>query len=193
MKNICVFCGSSIGDKSIYSEKAKELGMLIANRQNRLIYGGGNVGLMGIIADEVMANGGEVTGVIPHFLFDWEVGHEGLTELIKVESMHERKLKMSELSDGFIAMPGGFGTLEELGEILTWIQLAIIQKPVGILNVNGFYNHLVAQLDHMVEEKFLKKENRAMVLVSDNPVELVTMMENVKFQKTTKWVSPDKT
>lgn len=193
MKNICVFCGSSSGDKSIYAQKAKDLGKLIAHREKRLIYGGGNVGLMGIIADEVMANGGEVTGVIPHFLFDWEVGHEGLTELIKVESMHERKLKMSELSDGFIAMPGGFGTLEELGEILTWIQLSIIQKPVGILNVNGFYNHLVAQLDHMVEEKFLKIENRAMVLVSDDPEELVTMMEQFKFQKTTKWVSPDKT
>jgi len=191
MKNICVFCGSSIGDKSIYSEKAKELGVLIAHQQKHLIYGGGNVGLMGIIADEVMTKGGEVTGVIPHFLFDWEVGHEGLTELIKVDSMHERKLKMSELADGFIAMPGGFGTLEELGEILTWVQLSIVQKPVGILNVNGFYNHLVAQLDHMVQEKFLKPENRAMLLVSDSPAELLKMMETVKITKSTKWISPE--
>lgn len=191
MKNICVFCGSSIGDNAVYSEKAKELGSLIALQQKRLIYGGGNVGLMGIIADEVLKHGGEVTGVIPHFLFEWEVGHEGLTELIKVDSMHERKLKMSKLADGFIAMPGGFGTLEELSEILTWIQLSIIQKPVGLLNVNGFYDHLVAQMDHMVKEKFLKPENREMVMVSDNSEELVRMMESYKFQKTTKWVTPE--
>jgi uncharacterized protein (TIGR00730 family) len=192
MKNVCVFCGSSSGDNSIYSEKAKILGETIAAQDKRLVYGGGNVGLMGIIADQVMANGGEVTGIIPNFLFDWEVGHEGLTELIKVESMHERKLKMSELADGFIAMPGGFGTLEELGEILTWVQLSIIQKPIGILNVNGFYDHLIAQLDHMVKEKFLKEENRKMVLVSEDPSELLSMMESYRFEKTTKWVSPDK-
>lgn len=191
MKNICVFCGSSSGDRSIYLEKAKELGKLIAEQKMRLVYGGGNVGLMGIIADEAMKHGGQVTGIIPHFLFDWEVGHEGLTELIKVDSMHERKLKMSELADGFVAMPGGFGTLEELGEILTWIQLSIIQKPVGILNVDGFYDHLIGQLDHMVDEKFLKPENRAMVLVSDDPGALISMMENFKFQETTKWVSPE--
>lgn len=191
MKNICVFCGSSSGTHSVYSEKAKELGNFIAQHHKRLIYGGGNVGLMGIIADEVIKRGGEVTGVIPHFLFEWEVGHQGLTELIKVDSMHERKLKMSALADSFIAMPGGFGTLEEVGEILTWIQLFIIQKPVGLLNVNGFYNHLVAQMDHMVKEKFLKPENREMVMISDNPEELVRMMEGYKFQKITKWVSPE--
>jgi len=191
MKNICVFCGSSSGTNSIYSEKAKELGALLARQKKSLIYGGGNVGLMGIIADEVMAQQGEVTGVIPHFLFEWEVGHEGLTELIKVESMHERKLKMSELADGFIAMPGGFGTLEELGEILTWVQLSIVQKPVGILNVNRFYDHLVAQLDHMVKEKFLKPANRAMLLVSDDPNELIKLMESTKIEQTTKWVSPE--
>jgi uncharacterized protein (TIGR00730 family) len=191
MKNICVFCGSSSGAQQIYTDKAKELGLLIAQQQRQLIYGGGNVGLMGVIADEVMLAGGQVTGVIPHFLFDWEVGHEGLTSLIKVDSMHERKLKMSELADGFIAMPGGFGTLEELGEILTWVQLSIVQKPIGILNVNGFYNHLVAQLDHMVVEKFLKQENRDMLLVSDNPVELLEMMESAKINKSTKWISPE--
>ena len=191
MKKICVFCGSSSGTNSIYVEKAKQLGALIARQNKCLVYGGGNVGLMGIIADEVMARQGEVIGIIPHFLFEWEVGHEGLTELIKVDSMHERKLKMSELADGFIAMPGGFGTLEELGEILTWVQLSIIQKPVGILNVNGFYDHLVAQLDHMVKEKFLKPENRAMLLVSDNPEKLMELMESTKIEKTTKWVSPE--
>lgn len=191
MKNICVFCGSSSGAQQVYTEKAKELGLLIAKQQRQLIYGGGNVGLMGVIADEVMNSGGQVTGVIPHFLFEWEVGHEGLTVLIKVDSMHERKLKMSELADGFIAMPGGFGTLEELGETLTWVQLSIIQKPVGILNVNGFYDHLVAQLDHMVKEKFLKPENRALVLVSDSPVELLKMMETVKITKSKKWISPE--
>jgi hypothetical protein len=191
MKNICVFCGSSSGDKSVYADKAKELGKLLAQQQKRLIYGGGNVGLMGVIADEVMTNNGEVIGIIPNFLYNMEVGHEGLTELIKVKSMHERKLKMSEMAEGFIAMPGGFGTLEELGEILTWIQLAIIQKPIGILNINGFYDHLISQLDHMVEEKFLKQENRDFVLVSDNPNELLELMGNFKFQKTTKWVSPE--
>ncbi len=191
MKNICVFCGSSSGANPIYSEKAKELGVLIAKQGKRLIYGGGNVGLVGVIADEVMAHDGEVTGVIPHFLFDWEVGHEGLTELIKVESMHERKLKMSELADGFIAMPGGFGALEELGEIITWAQLSIVQKPIGVLNINGFYDYLVAQLDHLVAEKFLKLENRAMVLVSSDPIEFLHNMESYKFPKVTKRVSPE--
>lgn len=193
MKNICVFCGSSSGTNGVYATAAKSLGNLIATNGKELVYGGGNVGLMGIIADEVLLKGGRVTGIIPHFLFDWEVGHEGLTELIKVDSMHERKQLMSQKADAFIAMPGGFGTLEELGEIVTWVQLSIIQKPVGILNVNGFYDALLSQLDHMVEEGFLKQENRNMLLSSESPEELMTMIENFKVVPTEKWINPDQT
>ena len=191
MKSICVFCGSSAGTNPIYAEYAKKLGSTIAHSDLRLIYGGGNVGLMGIIADQVLKFEGEVTGVIPHFLFEWEVGHTGLTELIKVESMHERKKIMSELADGFIAMPGGFGTLEELGEILTWVQLSIIQKPVGILNVNGFYDSLINQLNLMVKEGFLKQENRNMLITHSQPADLINLMQNYKLAPTTKWISPE--
>ncbi|MDH5474420.1 MAG: TIGR00730 family Rossman fold protein [Cyclobacteriaceae bacterium] len=193
MKNICVFCGSSSGTNNVYSLAAKTLGQQIAARGKQLIYGGGNVGLMGIIADEVLANKGEVTGIIPHFLFEWEVGHEGLTALIKVDSMHERKLLMSQKADAFIAMPGGFGTLEELGEILTWIQLSIVQKPVGILNVNGFYDALLSQLDHMVSEGFLKQENRNLLISSDDPIVLLNNLENYQVQSTEKWIKPNQT
>lgn len=126
-------------------------------------------------------------------MLDWEVGHEGLTELIKVDSMHERKTIMSELADGFIAMPGGFGTLEELGEILTWVQLSIIQKPVGILNVNGYYDHFIAQLDRMMEEGFLKEENRNMLIESNDPVKLLEKMEEFIPEPVKKWIHPDQT
>lgn len=193
MNNICVFCGSSSGFNDVYANAALVLGKELAARNKRLIYGGGNVGLMGIIADEVLAKGGKVTGVIPHFLFDWEVGHVGLTELIKVDSMHERKLLMSEKADAFIAMPGGFGTLEELAEILTWVQLSIIQKPIGILNVNGFYDHLIAQLNKMVEEGFLKQQNREMLLTSDNPEELLNILESFRPTPAKKWINSDQT
>lgn len=193
MNSICVFCGSSTGFNSIYINEAKVLGKLLVENKKRLIYGGGNVGLMGIIADEVLANGGKVTGVIPHFLIDWEVGHGGLTEMIKVDSMHERKMIMSELADGFIAMPGGFGTLEELGEILTWVQLSIIQKPVGILNVNGFYDHLIAHMDNMVNEGFLKTQNREMLIESQNSINLLEKMEEFTPIATKKWIHPEQT
>lgn len=193
MKSICVFCGSSAGHNPIFAEQAKAMGQAIATNNLRLIYGGGNVGLMGIIADEVMHHNGEVTGVIPHFLFDWEVGHTGLTELIKVESMHERKKMMSELADGFIAMPGGFGTLEELGEIVTWVQLSIIQKPVGILNVNGFYDQLIAQFDTMVAQGFLKRENRNIIISNSDPVELLRQMQEYKTVSADKWITPEQT
>ncbi|MDH5368342.1 MAG: TIGR00730 family Rossman fold protein [Cyclobacteriaceae bacterium] len=193
MQNICVFCGSSSGNNEIYTTISRELGALIAKREKQLVYGGGNVGLMGVIADEVLAHGGNVIGVIPHFLFDWEVGHEGLTELIKVESMHERKLLMSKKADAFIAMPGGLGTLEELSEILTWIQLSIVQKPVGILNINGFYDTLISQMDHMVSEGFLKQENRDMLISSNNPKDLLNKLENYKIQPIKKWINPNQT
>jgi len=193
INKMCVFCGSSKGHNEIYAAKAVELGSLLAGNNIELVYGGGNVGLMGVIADQVLLEGGKVTGVIPHFLFEWEVGHEGLTKLIKVDSMHERKLLMSEMADAFIAMPGGFGTLEELGEILTWIQLSIITKPVGVLNVNGFYDSLLNQMNHMVKEGFLKPENRNMLLSSDSPSELLEMLHNFTPSSAEKWINRDQT
>lgn len=174
MKNICVFCASSSGSKPVYAETAKQLGHYLAEHNYRLIFGGGRVGLMGITADAVLEKGGEVYGVIPDFLDKKEVAHKGLTKLIIVSSMHERKTQMFDLSDGIIALPGGFGTLEELTEVLTWAQLGLHQKPIGILNVDGYYDHLVRLFDHMVSEGLLKKENRDMLLVSDSITELLT-------------------
>lgn len=173
MNNICVFCGSAMGNSTIYYEQAHTIGKLMAKNGKRLIYGGGNVGLMGAVADAVMDNGGSVTGVIPDFLMKREVGHLGLSELIVVHSMHERKQKMAELADAFIALPGGMGTLEELAEILTWVQLGIIEKPVALFNLNGFYDPLLAQLDHMVEQGFLKLRNRKMLISITNPQDVI--------------------
>ncbi len=188
MKNICVFCASSMGSNPVYKESAYQLGKIFANQKIRLIYGGGNVGLMGVIADSILENGGEVYGVIPDLLMKKEVGHPNLTKLFVVETMHERKTKMFELSDGIIALPGGFGTLEELTEVLTWAQLGMHKKPIGILNINGYYSKLLDLFDHMVSEKLLKKENREMLLVSENPMELLELMENYKAPFTDKWL-----
>lgn len=188
MKNICVFCASSMGSNSVYKESAYQLGKIFADQKIRLIYGGGNVGLMGVIADSVLENGGEVYGVIPDLLIKKEVGHPNLTKLFVVETMHERKTKMFELSDGIIALPGGFGTLEELTEVLTWAQLGMHKKPIGILNINGYYSKLLDLLDHMVSEKLLKKENRKMLLVSENPMELLEIIENYNAPFTDKWL-----
>ena len=160
MKSICVYCGSNPGAKPIYVERATELGTRIANEGLRLVYGGGNTGLMGAVANGVLDAGGEVTGVIPQHLVDWEVAHKGLTTLEVVGSMHERKSRMFDLSDGFIALPGGFGTLEEVFEMLTWRQLNIGQKPIAFLNVNGYYSPLMAMIEHMVAEKFLHADQR---------------------------------
>lgn len=168
MKNICVFCASTSGKNPIYTETAKLLGRLFAKENIRLIYGGGNVGLMGLIADSVIENGGEVYGVIPDFLDKKEIAHKNLTQLFVVRSMHERKTKMFELSDAIIALPGGFGTMEELTEVLTWAQLNLHNKPIAVLNVNGYYNHLIALFDHMVSEGLLKHENREKLLISDS-------------------------
>lgn len=192
MKNICVFCGSSHGTKQIYRETAKTLGLLMAQRQKNLVYGGGNVGLMGTMADEVMERGGEVIGVIPEFLLQKEVGHNGLTELVVVKSMHERKQKMAELADAFIALPGGMGTLEELAEISTWIQLGLIKKPIALLNIEGFYDHLFAQFDHMVEQGFVKSENRKVLLNVKNVNEIISLLENYVFDDYSIWNSLDK-
>jgi len=193
MKRICVFCGSSSGTNSVYKDAALELGNLIAENNIELVYGGGNVGLMGFIADSVLGKNGKVTGVIPHFLAQKEVGHKGLSKMIFVDSMHERKQKMSELADGFIAMPGGFGTLEELAEILTWAQLGLVTKPIGILNVNGYYDNLLLMLDHMVAETFLKMENRNMLIAKDNSQELLTTMNAFVPSVIPKWITPEET
>ena len=165
MKRLCVFCGSSPGDSPAFAGAAAALGKALAERRITLVYGGGNVGLMGLLADAALRAGGEVIGVIPKALMEWEVGHVGLTELRVVDSMHERKALMAELSDGFAALPGGIGTLEEFFEIWTWAQLGVHHKPCGLLNVEGYYDPLVAFLDVMVERGFLKPRHRSMAIV----------------------------
>lgn len=159
MKSICVYCGSNAGNKPAYAERAIALGDRIAKQGLRLVYGGGNVGLMGTVANAVLAAGGEVTGVIPQQLADWEVAHRGLTTLEIVGSMHERKMRMFELSDAFVALPGGFGTMEEIFEMLTWRQLGIGNKPCAFLDIEGFYAPLIGMIDRMVEERFLHLTN----------------------------------
>lgn len=193
MKSICVFCGSSPGFENDFKSASCRLAESMVKRGYSLVYGGGNIGLMGILADEVLSLGGKVTGVIPHFLWEKEVGHGGLTEMVYVNSMHERKTKMSELADAFIAMPGGFGTLEELAEIMTWVQLGLISKPVGILNVTGFYDPLIKQFDIMVTEGFLSTENRKLLLVSPEPDDLINKMEVYRPIFKPKWMSKDET
>lgn len=189
MKSITVFCGSSFGTEDIFQAQAALLGKALAKRQIELIYGGANVGLMGAVADGALSEGGIVRGVLPHFLQTKEIAHSGLTELILVESMHERKTKMNEISDGVIALPGGFGTLEELFEMLTWGQLGLHKKPIGILNVDGFYDSLSALLDVMVDKGFLKQINKEMLLISDNVEKLITMMENYTAPEVGKWIN----
>lgn len=188
MKRICVFCGSSAGSRPEYAAAAEELGRELVRRNIGLVYGGGNVGLMGIIADAVLRADGEVQGVIPENLMAREVGHKELTKLHVVRSMHERKALMADLSDAFIAMPGGFGTLEEFCEVVTWTQLGLHAKPCGILNVLDFYTPLLMMLDHAVEERFLKPENRALVLARESPVELLAALEEWRPARVEKWL-----
>jgi uncharacterized protein (TIGR00730 family) len=178
MKNILVYCGSSGGINEIYKQNATELGKVFAEKGVRLIYGGGSVGLMGTIADAVLANAGEVVGVIPSFMEPWEVQHKGLTEIHVVESMHIRKAIMAEMSDAVIAMPGGWGTLDELFEILTWRQLGLHEMPIGILNVNGFFDDLLKMIQKMVTEGFLKEINLNMFVVDASPEGLMEKLEN---------------
>ncbi|MBK8580763.1 MAG: TIGR00730 family Rossman fold protein [Flavobacteriales bacterium] len=189
MKSIVVFCGSSSGNDPEFLLSAKQLGTTIAARKARLIYGGAKVGLMGCIADAVLAKGGEVIGILPRFLSIKEVAHEGLTQLLIVENMHERKTKMFELGDAFIAMPGGFGTLEELFEVVTWAQLGLHQKPIGVLNVNGFYDPLMAQLDQMVSKGLLKQSNRNLVMIDGTVDGLLAKMEVYIPLPEKKWIS----
>ena len=173
MKSICVYCGSNAGSKPIYTERAIALGDRIARDGLRLVYGGGKVGLMGVIADEVLRLGGEATGVIPKALVEREVGHAGLTRLFVVKDMHERKAMMAELSEGFIAMPGGMGTLEELFEMLTWAQLGIHAKPIGLLNANGFWDGLVGFVQHQSAEGFVRPEHVGLMRVDADPGALI--------------------
>ena len=188
MRRICVFCGSSPGASPAYAEAARQLGRLLAQRGLGLVYGGGNVGLMGILADAVLAEGGEVTGVIPHSLVAREVGHQALTDLRIVDTMHERKALMADLADGFVALPGGIGTLDEWFEIWTWAQLGLHAKPCGLLNVQGYYSPLLAFLDRMVEERFLRDTHRAFVLVDTDPASLLDRMAAHAPPAVEKWI-----
>lgn len=173
MKSICVYCGSSPGNKISYAEAACALARVMTDNNVSLVYGGGNIGLMGVIADEVMRLGGEVTGIIPKALMEREVGHPGVTRLHIVKDMHERKALMAELSDGFIAMPGGIGTLEELFEAFTWLQLGLHAKPIGLLNVDGFYDGLIDFLEHTVREGFLRAPQAALLMHETDPTKLL--------------------
>lgn len=170
---ICVFCGSSVGARPAYRLAAERLGALLAGHGIGLVYGGGGIGLMGVIADSVLASGGEAIGVIPAGLQRREIGHAGLTQLHVVETMHQRKAMMADLSDAFIAMPGGFGTLEELSEIVTWSQLGIQVKPCGLLNIDGYWNGLLAFLDHAIGEQFIRPENRDLLVVATNEADML--------------------
>lgn len=189
MKSICVFCGSSPGADPAFARAAQELGELIARSGRTLVYGGGNVGLMGILADAALAAGGQVIGAIPRPLYRQEVAHMGLTHLHVVDTMHQRKALMADLSDGIIALPGGIGTLDEFFEIWTWNQLGLVNKPMGLLNVNGFYTELIAFVRSAVDKRFLRPEHLALVECSDSPKDLIQRMEQPRPEaRTGKWL-----
>lgn len=193
MNSISVFCASSDGSKPIYGEKAYALGKTLAKRSIRVVYGGAKIGLMGKVAEGALDNGGEVYGVIPDFLRSKEVAHESLTKMIAVDTMHERKTKMHELSDGIITLPGGFGTMEEFFEILTWGQLGLHSKPMGLLNIEGFYDPLIKQFEVMVSNELLKPINREMVLLDDTIDGLLQKMDNYQPPSVPKWISSERT
>ena len=180
MNTICVFCGANFNGDEKLKAAIDELAELMVNQNISLVFGGGKVGVMGLIADAVLQRGGKAIGVIPRFLMDKEVGHKGLTEMHVVENMHQRKQLMNDLCDGIITLPGGLGTLEEFFETLTWLQLGLHNKPIGLLNINGFYDFLLKQMDVMVENRFLKPANRKLVLSSNNASELLGLMQNFK-------------
>ncbi|WP_299673388.1 TIGR00730 family Rossman fold protein [uncultured Tenacibaculum sp.] len=189
MNRITVFCGSSFGTDTEFKIQARKLGNQLALENIELVYGGANVGLMGEVANGTLENKGKVIGILPKFLAAKEIAHTELTELILVESMHERKTKMNDLCDGVIALPGGFGTLEELFEMLTWGQLGLHKKPIGILNSNGYYNELISFLDTMVTKGLLKEVNRNMVLVSSDVDDLLTKMKTYRAPTVEKWIT----
>lgn len=193
MKRVCVYCGSSLGNQQIYREAATAMGGVLAARGIGLVYGGGNVGLMGVIADAVLAGGGEVIGVIPRSLADREIAHLGVTDLRVVDSMHTRKAMMADLSDAFIAMPGGVGTFEEFFEAVTWTQLGVHRKPCGLLNAGGFYSALEAFIDQAVSEGFIKPVHRGSIVVDDNPERLLDSLLQIELPDVGKWIRPDET
>lgn len=197
MQRICVFCGANAGNKPIYRAEAEKLGRLLAARGIELVYGGGNIGLMGAVADACLTAGGSVIGIIPAALMGKEVegrpvDHRALTRLEVVDSMHTRKARMAELAEGFIAMPGGFGTFEEYCEILTWAQLGFHVKPIGLLNVAGFYNPLLAMFDHAAAEGFLREQNRAMALSDSDAEALLAAMAAFRPEPVSKWLKEER-
>ena len=193
MRNTCVFCGSQSGTDLRYRRAATELGGLLAQRGHGLVYGGGHVGLMGIIADAVMQAGGTVTGVIPKPMTERELAHKTVTKLYVVSSMHERKALMASLSDSFIALPGGFGTLEELFEVIAWAQLGIHRKPIGLLNVGGFFDALISFVDYMVVEGFVKSKYRGLFVTAEQPADLLDALQKHQLPPTRRWLTEKET
>lgn len=188
-KSLSVFCGSSLGNDEKYYLGAQATGKFLADNHIKLVYGGAKVGLMGTIADTCLKNEGHVIGILPHFIQDKEIAHQHLTELIIVDSMHERKTLMYEKSDGAIILPGGFGTLDEMFELLTWGQLGLHQKPIGILNIAGYFNHLFQFLDHMVESGLLRKTNREMIIEGEHIEDLFDKMSHYEAPLKPKWIA----
>ena len=191
MKRITVFCGSNMGSENSFHDQATLVGKTLAKQHIEVVYGGAKVGLMGALADGALSEGGTVIGVLPSFLSSKEIVHEGLSELIMVESMHERKTKMNDLCDGVIALPGGFGTLEELFEMVTWAQLGLHKKPIAILNTNGFYDALIVLIQTMVDNGFLKPENQKMIIISDKIEDLLQQMREYKAPLVNKWITKE--
>jgi len=191
MKSLSVFCGASGGNKKIYKQKAEELGRKLVNKNIDLVFGGGKVGMMGFIADEVLKNKGKVIGVIPHFLSSKEIEHSGCTKIIRTETMHERKMEIFKLSEGAIAMPGGYGTFDEVFEMLTWAQLGLHKYPIGFLNINSYFDHLYKMLENMRDEGFLKQENLDMIIIDENVDTLLYKMENYIAPDVPKWIKED--
>jgi uncharacterized protein (TIGR00730 family) len=187
LKSICVYCGANFNGDLAIKNAVESLASVLVDNGIKLVYGGGSVGVMGLIADAVLKEKGEVTGVIPQFLLDKEVGHTRLTSMIITENMHQRKQKMSDISDGFIILPGGFGTLEEFFEVLTWLQLGLHHKPIGVLNIDGFYDPLFAQMDLMVKRQFLKQANRGLVLNEEDPKLLIEKMRTFTAEPDEVW------
>ena len=187
MKSIAVFCGSSSGLNPVYTNVTKVLGETMAEQEITLVYGAGNVGLMGVVADAVLSKNGKVIGTIPQFLVDKEVAHYEITELIITATMHERKQKMVDLAEGVIVLPGGIGTLDEFFEMFTWQQLGLHDKPIGILNVNGYYDHILAHIQHMVKEGFLKDFHGDRIMVDADPIQLIAKMKGQKIEYVDKW------
>lgn len=189
IRNVCVFCGSSLGRGESYAEAAQALGRRLVEENLGLVYGGGSVGLMGIVADTVLSLGGRAVGVIPHSLKVREVGHAGLSEQHVVDTMHERKTAMADRADAFIAMPGGYGTFEEFLEIVTWLQLGIHAKPCGLLNVRGYYDKLLDFLDHAVGEGFLRPENRRLIVTAETPAALLAALRSTEIPPIEPWIT----